>query len=59
MKGNGWNDGHIDSIGESILGLSLVALIALFLLWPLALSKDYKGGGGCCNATDTELMRDK
>ena len=59
MKGNSWNDGHIDSIGESILGLSLVLLVAVFLLWPLTLPKGTKGGGGCCNATDTELMNDK
>lgn len=55
MKGNSWNDGHLDGIGESVLGLSLVLIIAVLLLWPLALAKDHKGGGGCCKATNTEL----
>lgn len=50
MKGKSWNDGHLDSIGESILQLSVVLLIAAFLLWPLALPKGIKGGGGCCNS---------
>jgi hypothetical protein len=57
--GNSWNDGHMDSIGESILGLSIVLLIAIFSLWPLALAKDRKGGGGCCKAIDKELNNER
>lgn len=59
MSGNTWNDGHFDSIGESILRLSIVLLIASFVLWPLALPKGTKGLGGCCNTSDTELNSDR
>lgn len=59
MSGNTWNDGHFDSIGKSILGLTIVLLIASFVLWPLALPKRAKGRGGCCNAYETELNNDR
>lgn len=59
MKGNSWNDGHLDGIGEAIVGLSLVLFIAVLLLWPLTLPKGKKGSGGCCKAIDTELNNDK
>lgn len=59
MENYSWNDGHLDGIGESILGLSLVLLFIVILSSPLEWTKGYKSSGGCCNATDTELMCDK
>jgi hypothetical protein len=49
-----FNDGHIDSIGEAILGLSLAFLIVAILSWPLMIERPAHDGfhkGGCCSST--------
>lgn len=53
-----FNDGHIDGIGQAVVGLSLVMLLVLVLTWPLGMehtSSGPMGNGGChsesCSST--------
>jgi len=52
--GSTWNDGHTDSIGDSLISLSGVALAVAVLLWPLGIDRPAKEkSGGCCKAIQT------
>jgi hypothetical protein len=57
--GNSWNDGHLDGIGESILGLSAIMLLLAALLWPLGIERQKRDitSGGCCKATSNEIIK--
>jgi len=50
-----WNDGHMDGIGKSILGLSIV-VFALLMALSLFIGRpehDKQMNGGCCNSPTT------
>ena len=50
-----WNDGHMDGIGESILGLSIVVVALLMALSLFTGRPEHDGQikGGCCNSAIT------
>lgn len=54
-----FSDGHIDSIGQAIVSLSLVLFLVVLLTWPLSIKHKSSAsfGEGGCNSQSCALTK--